>query len=498
MERNLKLNSKCSILFLCFTLKLVGQNYFATNLNYGNYNIGYDIINTIDLSRHSLNKADEKLGRSMTINIWYPSKKNPKPMMPYKDYIYAAGKNNIDQKKKYLIERIGELSGDTLKFIHQADVILNSITKAQFRAPIIDDTHFVIVFPDLPYAQSIMCEYLASHGFVVVSPVIKGTFQDNMEYNIRGIETGVKDLEFCMAYIRSNYKVYSNYAVMGLGFNASVALALYMRNTDIACYISLEGGITTKFENDLIEHSPYFDIEKCNRPMLIINAPHPDVDTKVTLKYKYANKIYQHFFQSSEFYFLNYGVWEQHIGNIFPNANKGHTLQSFEEACRSVKIFMDIHLKHQLDELNYFKGVKNDLFELNIVEACAIPLSSSDIFDLIQRLGMNEVIGEYDGRRTCDAQPFSYATFYKTSQLLLDAGKNNDLLDWCGLYNMAFLKSSMPNYFFGRAYQNINNRDKAKEYYHLAISYLDTDVELSQNEINYFKTKINQLLDELK
>lgn len=496
MERNFILNTKCSILFLFITIKLAGQNYFATNLEYGNFNIGYDIIKTIDLGRPTLNGTSTEVGRAMTLNVWYPAKASKKlQKMVFKDYITPEGIKNLENEKKYLLDRVAELSGDTVNFFLAANDILNSETKVEFKAPIVEGKLFMIFFPDLPYGQSIMCEYLASHGYLVVSPTIQGSFNKAIEYNVRGIETGVDDLEFSLAFVRSNYKVQQSFAVMGLGFNASITLAHFMRNTDIACYISLEGGITTKFENNLIEKSPYFDIKLCNRPMLIINAPHPDVDTKLTLKYKYAKKVYQHFFHSSEFYFLNYGIWEKQITNIFPKANKGKTWVSFESACLTTKYFLDLNLQGLKENSKHFVTSSSDLYEMKIIEACELPLEDAKIFDLIEKKGMNYLIPYLEEKMLCDPKYISFNTYFQIGNKLMEMNKYSELLAWGHMFNQSFQASAIPHILLGKSYLAQENKNISKEHFKLALSLLENDDELNSNEKIYYYEHLLSLLE---
>lgn len=326
-------------------LNLNAQGVFQSDLVYGKYPVGFKAVQTIDYTRASLLSGPKQAaGRAIQLYIWYPAEKaNTNPLL-YHDYL-ASRFGPTQAIRAGFFHSVAELGGDTTLFQGVFPKMAQSKTKAYREAKIASGQFPLIIFPDQVHLQNILCEYLASWGFIVVSPVIQGPFTEPMQYDPAGIETGVADMQFALGYLRKNFPVQRNFAVMGLGFNATLALALQMRNPDVKALISLEGGITTPFEEELIERSPYYNVERCTAPILVIHAPHPDVKPELVDKYKYAERVFQFYPQSSEFYFLNFGIWERHLKNILPKANRGNTWQSFTHAAQSIQWFLNWKLK---------------------------------------------------------------------------------------------------------------------------------------------------------
>lgn len=329
-------------------LTLNAQDVFQSDLTYGKYPVGFKAVQTIDYTRATLQPAaNQSVGRAMQLYIWYPAEKaNTTPLL-YRDYLTHRFRQPQAIKAGFF-QSVAELGGDTTLFQPVYAKMIQSKTKAYREAKIAPGQFPLVIFPDQVHLQNILCEYLASCGFIVVSPLIQGPFTVPMQYDPAGVETAVADLQFALGYLRKNFPVQRDFAAMGLGFNATLALALQMRNPEVKAMVSLEGGITTTFEEGLIQRSPYYNLERCTAAMLVIHAPHPDVKPELVNKYKYADRVFQFYPQSSEFYFLNFGLWERHLPNILPKANRGNTWQSFTYAAQSIQWFL--HWKLKQDE----------------------------------------------------------------------------------------------------------------------------------------------------
>ncbi|WP_421796243.1 dienelactone hydrolase family protein [Haliscomenobacter sp.] len=360
------------------TFHLNAQDVFQSDLAYGKYSVGFKAVQTIDHTRASLQTGKvQSAGRAMQLYIWYPAEKANTNQVLYLDYLtYWFGQTQATRAGFF--QSVAELGGDTTLFQPVFPKMAQNKTKAYRDAKIASGQFPLIIFPDQVHLQNILCEYLASWGFIVVSPVIQGPFAEPMQYDPAGIETGVADMQFALGYLRKNFPVQRNFAAMGLGFNATLALALQMRDPDVKALISLEGGITTTFEEELIQRSPYYKLERCTAPMLVIHAPHPDVKPELVDKYKYAERVFQFYPQSSEFYFLNFGIWEHYLKNILPQANHGNTWQSFAHAAQSIQWFLNWKLKQDEKAKMGFLNLDEpkDIVTTSLKAAAVLPSSN--------------------------------------------------------------------------------------------------------------------------
>ena len=233
--------------------------------------------------------------------------------------------------------------------------------------------------------------------------------------------------------------------------------------------------------------------------MLIIHAPHPDVKPELTYKYKYAEKVYQSYPQSSEFYFLNYGIWERSLKNILPKANKGNTWSSFEYAAQSVRLYLDWKLK--TDEKSKSKLFKNDwpadLVQTSIRPAVSLPPGLNELTTIWQNHGIDSLRTIYQSRKEFDDQPFDFSTFFQLSQQLVSQGKYQDLLAWASLFADTYPQAAVPHSLQGRAHLELNNKADAKWNYEKALSLLDNDPELNDGEKKFYKQAIENRITSL-
>lgn len=488
------------LLFCCGLNSLWSQGLMDHQMTYGKFQVGFKSIKAFDLSRPSLVPDHSAPGRAMQMYVWYPVDVPGKSQMTYQDYLSIQSPDQtFSSSKKVFYKSLSDLGGDTTLFEPVFESLAKSKVKAFKDASVAKGEFPLVIYSDQVHLQQLMCEYLASHGYIVVSPGLQGTYSPAMEYNLIGVETGVVDLSFTLGYMRSHFKVTQNFAVMGIGFNATIDLALQMRNPDAAAMISLEGGITTGFEEALIQRSPFYNLQKITGSMLIIHAPHPDVKPELTYKYKYAEKVYQSYPQSSEFYFLNYGIWERSLKNILPKANKGNTWSSFEIAAQSVHLYLDWKLK--TDEKSKSRLFKNDwpadLVQTSIRPAVPLPPGLNELTTIWQNQGMDSLRTIYQTRKEFDDQPFDFSTFFQLSQQMVSQGKYQDLLSWASLFADTYPETAVPHSLQGRAHLELNNKTDAKWNYEKALSLLDKDAELNDGEKKFYKQAIENRINSL-
>ena len=486
------------IILLRSTFTVNAQEWMSLSLDYGPYKTGFRYIETSDPGRPCLSCAKSDIGysaREMEIAVWYPSEDQETGTMPYIQYLRLGPAGTITDLyilKHAFFKSIAGLGGDTSLFESTFAPLFHEATRARKDRTLAKGSWPLILYPDQPHLQNILCEFLASHGYIVASPRIRGTFNMDLELNPGGIETGSNDLDFTLGYMRSHFPVQQDFAVIGTGFNASLGLNQALKNKDLAALISLEGGITTPFEAGLNSRSPYYDLQRCTVPMLVIHAPHPDVKPELTHRYKYSERVYQSYPQSSEFYFLNFGLWEKKLKNIFPKANRGNTWESFEAAAGSISAYLDWKLKGNPESkaLLLKKTWPSGIVQTSIQTAVSLPPGIDTLIRLHQQNGFQPLQSLYLERRKSDHQPFAFNTFYQISQHLIGRGEFRQALEWAGFYAETFPQSAIPFAIQGRAQLELGDRVKAKILYEKAIALLPADSELNDGEKSYFRETI--------
>lgn len=142
--------------------------------------------------------------------------------------------------------------------------------------------------------NTILAEYLASHGFVVatVPQLNPGLWTFNFRSDARSVENQIRDLEFSLGVLSGKSFVDRRHVTaMGYSTGGDVALLLQGRNPQIGAVIGLDASWSITSDNDVIE-SPFFDAEYHTVPVLAIRRPVENADANAVLdSLKYAPRI---------------------------------------------------------------------------------------------------------------------------------------------------------------------------------------------------------------
>jgi hypothetical protein len=234
-----------------------------------------------------------------------------------------------------------ELGGDSLELGAKMAALKALPTAARHQAPAAAGRHPLVLFPAYraPATTAVLAEYLASHGIVVAVVEMAGTSEPDPEISLSGMETQVADLRIALAALAAEPFVDgARLGVMGVGFNASAALALQLRHQGVRSLVSLDGGIPTAFEDRFLKRTPYFDPGAVRIPILAIHAPHPSIDTSLWNQYRYADRHLLHFPTMTEFHFLSFGPLARFSPGIIARA-AGDPSVGFGWAARYVERF---------------------------------------------------------------------------------------------------------------------------------------------------------------
>lgn len=346
--------------------------YHHADLSFGTYKVGFRSAIIYDNDRPALTEQSNKTGRAIHISVWYPGevRSDAKPMY-FKAYaddvtrminpIPVSIESTRDGLRQMKI-LVSQLHGDSAVLNQHLSSLLASKTNAFYDVKPIKQSFPVVFYPESTWLNSIMCEFLASHGYIVVSTSRHGSKNADFEWQtVNGIETLVKDSQFALTIVKQQFELKDPpVAVMGVGMNASAGLAWMMRDTNVKALVSLEGGIITGYEYKLIQTSPHFNKERVKSPMLVIHSPHESVNPALIDNYNFADRHMVHLPRMSEFYYLNFGVWEPTMKGILGPA-PGDTRLGFKWEATYTLNFLDWQLKQKDSGKQFFSKTPEQL-----------------------------------------------------------------------------------------------------------------------------------------
>jgi len=251
---------KIKVVYLIFLFFLVSGGFcFSQGDADGPYHVGFNYYKTYDESRQYIINNDTT-SRPLLIHFWYPSEENAENGSYYfKNYIdlislredFNKPSSEIDAGSFDFVNAYAgfakqEFGVDTSITTQQ---ILDSPVLAQFGIPIAKSSEN---FPLIIYAPSnsksavqnhMICEYLASHGFMVISVGSAGEKSLKRNNLQESILAQVNDMEFILNYFEDSLKI--NYAGLGLmGFSSGgLATTIFqMKNENVNAVFSMDGG----------------------------------------------------------------------------------------------------------------------------------------------------------------------------------------------------------------------------------------------------------------
>jgi hypothetical protein len=230
----------------CATAPALEPPPFWGKLSPGPYAVGFRSVWQLDYSRTYQMVFDDKTSyaagkapRPILVNIWYPALEPDEPVpMAHGDYLAIetgdvrlakfatklAAYNRAVVCKEVMYKTAAELTERQRQVLDQ----FWKTPTASFRNATPVDSRFPLVIYHSGFGSSfednaVLCEFLASHGFVVIG----SAFQDSSgeTFNVGGAEKSARDMGYLIAYARRfSYVDWNHVGVVGHSGGAQFAL----------------------------------------------------------------------------------------------------------------------------------------------------------------------------------------------------------------------------------------------------------------------------------
>jgi hypothetical protein len=425
-EENRMHRSALTFYVLFVALASASAQSLYGNLKPGSHAVGYRAIPLVDKTRAAIGDLTREIkptgaGRPIALHIWYPAVANSGSPLTYSHYISALSNMVLQAQHpksrtadELFVEQVTDLQGDTKAVTAKLPALKHLALWARARAAPAKGRFPLVIYPDFraPATNSILCEYLTSHGYVVATLAMTGARDLPYQAGRTNIVTLTEDILFVRAELeRHAFVDTQNTAVMGVGIAASSALLASMRQPAIRALVSLDGGIPTQFEDTLLKQIPDYDVTLFRIPMLaIMQEDHPSVDSAFLNQYKYSDRYLRDFKKMTEFYFINYGNLEALVPGIIGKP-PGDTAAGFGYGADYVRDFLgatlraDAASRRQLASTPEARGIPAGDVLSRELQALPEPLSYHEIRAMITRDGIAPFKQWYVRAREKDPQP---------------------------------------------------------------------------------------------
>ena len=207
--------------------------------------VGFRLIVERDDTRPALPPA-KGTGRQMPIAIWYPAAKAGTPIQ-LRDYVIASAQaivgtppadpqDPIDTFVSGAAER-GMTPEAFAPLLDATMLATRDAPPAPGRFPLVLFAHGSI------HTESVMCEYLASHGFVVAAVQSRGATDTEYRLSRPNLDAMVADQAFAADRLQRESDVAAGpIGVIGMSNGSIAAMALALQRK-VGAVVSLDGGI---------------------------------------------------------------------------------------------------------------------------------------------------------------------------------------------------------------------------------------------------------------
>ena len=341
-------------------------------LMYGKFQVGFRSYKKDDNTRSYTRLYDwdnKVLARPIPISIWYPTEKIlAKSKLKVKDYMTI-----LKQEEEW-----ESLPNDRiLSWFYYTDNEKNRKqfeieTKAYLNAQPTKGKFPVVIYAPSYQASSVenfaLCEFLASHGYIVLSCPSRGTENRFLDGGTtRDIETQARDIEFLIAETSLLTNADSDkLAVIGFSFGGISNILAQMRNERIKALVCLDGSIKYQFDkllsssyaNLLRVDVPFIFMSQKDIPLSVMNED--KIDTTLNRRFdfydslKYSQAYYLKFNDLTHSYFSSMGILFQDRDSRQDKSDKEiiasygwvtnytlHFLNAFLKDNKSSKQFLD-------------------------------------------------------------------------------------------------------------------------------------------------------------
>lgn len=368
----------------------------------GPYAVGLKVVEQYDYSR-TFRRLTDDLGkpyqgeraRPLQTLVWYPAEKSSAKPMTVGDYSNLLATETTFGKPK--------MPGDAEDWLKGMQPTLAMPLSAVRNAPLVAGRFPVVIYApsvsDRSWENADLCEYLASHGYVVIASPDMGVTTRDMTLDVVGINAQALDISFLIGYARTLPDTdMSGVAVGGFSWGGISNLFAAARNNRIDALVALDG--TMRYGPDLVKQAGDVHPEQMTIPLLyfaegeitlegqarygfdkrqsegpnVLNAwTHGDLITVEMLGLVHV--------EFSSMYQRNEDVWKHFPADHKADYEREDGITGYAWVARYTLQFLDAYLKHDAAAMAFLKktpaenGVPKHFMAVDYRAAKGVPAS---------------------------------------------------------------------------------------------------------------------------
>lgn len=359
------INKTILLLLSIWSTNSMAQIEIMENFEPGENNVGFRHEKIIDYSR-----ANRDGYRTLPLFIWYPTKEKSINKMAYEQYFSIDNSIHPDTLIQQEITRLNQ-SGETAVKLSDYKALK---TIAQPEAQVLEGKYPLILFAPggntKAQLHSIVCEYLASHGFIVASfPSLGNVDSLRWPFNQIGLNLHLDDMALIINHLNNTMEEVNIDKTGLIAWSVGgVSQGIYtMKNPNIDMFISLDSGLGRTYGIDMLKESPYFSYTNFRTPYFHITGKQPE-------KYQVerSSEFYDSIASVDKYSLVLDSFAHQHFAaqiGIIPEVAKQSKnkalIVAYKDMCQLTLLFSNIHLKGEKSEIMEWTEMIKDYTESN-------------------------------------------------------------------------------------------------------------------------------------
>lgn len=259
---------------------------FASVAAPGPYAVGYRMVSQYDYTRSYRGAIDPITGqptlgeraRPIQTLIWYPAQDASGPVMTEEDYLRTGASDDRLDLLPDAVKTRGDAAIQSLKRGMSHSLPVNEIS-ADLSAELlahVDAPSAAGRFPVVIYAPSLqstaaenadLCEFLASHGYVVIASPSVGPSSREMPNTREGIDTQAGDIEFLIGFAHGLPQAdIGKIAVVGFSWGGMSNLFVAAKDNRVGALVDLDG--SARYYPELVSSAGFITPARVTTPLL--------------------------------------------------------------------------------------------------------------------------------------------------------------------------------------------------------------------------------------
>jgi len=389
------------------------------NLLPGPFAVGFGTVEKYDYSRtfrpekdYFGNRLEGEKARPIQLCYWYPAQTDDsRTRMLYGEYAFpypndASFFNLLSNLQNRELGVLFPFMGNNQALVQNSmDIELYGMRDA---APVEGSFPLVLYHGGRrgSYSQNVvMCEYLASHGFIVATTHTIGQANPNVGESGEDFQTVVRDKELALAMARDLPGVNAEkLGLLGFGYGGSTALIHQMRNSGVDAVVTLQADFLAADAFERLTSQTFYDPLSMQAPwfQLFTENPEMPVDLSLLDSLRFAERYDCRFTGLSAQDLTTYRLL---AASLTPDSTTTFTATSrgYNTTCDHVLNFLKAYLYDDPAGWAWLESLLEDpdpdFFTCTMIQAEEVPPTQLQFINIIREYGIErakEVCEKYD------------------------------------------------------------------------------------------------------